>query len=236
MLVSTKVWSQTDLKLGTTPGIKDASAVLDLSSTTKGLLIPRLTTVQMNAITSPTVGLMIYNTDLNCLHYYFSGWKSQCDAANMSGWSILGNANTTPATNFLGTTNSQDLVFRTNNTERLRILSGGFVGINTSAPTSTLDVSGSVAHAITAISTSTTLNGSYSTILLSGSSNNQTLTLPAASTCARRIYIIVNRSTNDWSISPPFLIIDSNNNTSNMIQNKTSNTLQSDGTNWYQIQ
>ncbi len=44
----------------TTP---DASSVLDVSSTTKGLLAPRMTTAQRDAITSPATGLQIYNTD-----------------------------------------------------------------------------------------------------------------------------------------------------------------------------
>lgn len=43
----------------TTP---DASAQLDISSTTKGVLLPRLTTTQRNAIANPATGLMIFNT------------------------------------------------------------------------------------------------------------------------------------------------------------------------------
>lgn len=60
----------------------DPSAVLDLQSTQQGLLLPRLTSVQRNAIVNPVAGLMIYNTDLNCYEGYFpnSGWKSlECD-------------------------------------------------------------------------------------------------------------------------------------------------------------
>jgi hypothetical protein len=47
-----------------------------------------------------------------------------------SFWSVLGNSGTNPSTNFIGTTDSQDFVIRTNNTEKVRITSGGFVGIN----------------------------------------------------------------------------------------------------------
>ena len=140
LFLSAKSWAQTDLKIGDLPGAKSASAALDVASITKGLLIPRMTTVQMNAIASPTLGLIVYNTDLNCLHFYFSGWKSQCDPANLGAWSILGNVNTTPATNFLGTTNAQDLVFKTNNTEQLRILSSGNIGIGISAALYKLDI------------------------------------------------------------------------------------------------
>jgi len=43
----------------------DTSTVLDLSSTAKGLLMPRLTTLQRDAIVSPATGLMIYNTTSN---------------------------------------------------------------------------------------------------------------------------------------------------------------------------
>ncbi|WP_396147337.1 hypothetical protein [Flavobacterium sp.] len=43
----------------------DASAVLDVSSTTKGLLLPRLTAIQRNAIINPAKGLIIFNTTAN---------------------------------------------------------------------------------------------------------------------------------------------------------------------------
>ncbi len=43
------------------------SAMLDVESSTKGLLIPRMTTAQRDAIASPATGLMVYNTTLSCL-------------------------------------------------------------------------------------------------------------------------------------------------------------------------
>ncbi|WP_060873496.1 hypothetical protein [Myroides odoratus] len=48
----------------------DQSAALDIQSgsvTNKGVLFPRMTTAQRDAITTPATGLMIYNTSLNCL-------------------------------------------------------------------------------------------------------------------------------------------------------------------------
>lgn len=51
----------------TTP---DASSLLDIQSTTKGFLPPRMTTAQRDAITIPTVGLLIYNTTINQINYY----------------------------------------------------------------------------------------------------------------------------------------------------------------------
>lgn len=48
----------------------NASAILDLTSTTKGFLPPRMTTTQRNAIASPVAGLMVYDTTLNVIMYY----------------------------------------------------------------------------------------------------------------------------------------------------------------------
>ncbi|MEI6750760.1 MAG: FISUMP domain-containing protein [Bacteroidota bacterium] len=47
-----------------------ASAMLDVSSTAKGFLPPRMTTAQRNAISSPVAGLVIYNTDEKALNIY----------------------------------------------------------------------------------------------------------------------------------------------------------------------
>jgi hypothetical protein len=49
-----------NIGIGTTT--PNASALLDISSSSKGLLIPRMSAAQMNAIASPAPGLVIYNT------------------------------------------------------------------------------------------------------------------------------------------------------------------------------
>jgi len=60
--------------IGTTTPV--ASAILDITSTTQGVLFPRLTTTQINAITSPANGLTVYNTTLAVLCFYDgTGWK-----------------------------------------------------------------------------------------------------------------------------------------------------------------
>lgn len=50
----------------------NASSVLDISSTTQGMLAPRMTTAQRNAIASPADGLMVYDTDLKTFYFYVS--------------------------------------------------------------------------------------------------------------------------------------------------------------------
>jgi hypothetical protein len=47
-----------------------AAALLDVSSTTKGFLPPRMTTTERNAIVTPPAGLVIYNTSTNVLNFY----------------------------------------------------------------------------------------------------------------------------------------------------------------------
>ena len=48
----------------------DNSAMLDVKSTTKGFLPPRMTTAQRDLISSPATGLTIYNTTKNCNETY----------------------------------------------------------------------------------------------------------------------------------------------------------------------
>jgi hypothetical protein len=70
-----------------------------------------------------------------------------------TAWALTGNAIT--GTEFLGTTNAQPLVIRTDNTERMRITETGDVGIGTNTPAATLDVNGTVAFSATATLTNT---------------------------------------------------------------------------------
>ena len=53
----------------------DTSAILDVKSTAKGLLIPRMTTAQRTVIATPGLGLMVYDTDTNTFWCYTgSSW------------------------------------------------------------------------------------------------------------------------------------------------------------------
>ena len=59
-------------------------------------------------------------------------------------WHITGNSGTNPGTNFVGTTDSQALAFRTKNIEQMRILASGNVGIGAVIPLQKLDVNGNI--------------------------------------------------------------------------------------------
>ncbi|MFI5220377.1 MAG: tail fiber domain-containing protein [Bacteroidia bacterium] len=109
----------------------DASALWDMVSTDKGILIPRMTSAQRNGIASPANGLLVYDNTLGKF-YFFNGTIWLPIGGNL-GWSLTGDAGTSPATNFLGTTDSQSLLIKVNNVQAgfLDDNDGVFLGRNT---------------------------------------------------------------------------------------------------------
>ena len=71
LIFSMQLASAQNIGIGTnTP---DSSALLELNSSSKGFLPPRMTTAQRNAIVNPAVGLQIYNTTTDCLEIFGKG-------------------------------------------------------------------------------------------------------------------------------------------------------------------
>ncbi|MCP4091298.1 MAG: hypothetical protein GY746_16130, partial [Gammaproteobacteria bacterium] len=66
-----------------------SSAALEVNSTTKGFLPPRVTTVEMNAIPSPVTGLCVYNTDVNVVCYYNGSSWDCMDAQSLFNKTFL---------------------------------------------------------------------------------------------------------------------------------------------------
>ncbi|NCN95478.1 MAG: hypothetical protein GW917_02020, partial [Bdellovibrionales bacterium] len=62
-----------------------SSAILDIASTTQGFLPPRMTTAQKNAISSPSEGLIVFDTDLDAMVVYSNGlWVKLADSTEVS--------------------------------------------------------------------------------------------------------------------------------------------------------
>ncbi len=81
-----------------------ASAALDVTSTTQGMLVPRMTQAQRNAIAAPATGLLIYQTDNTPGFYSYSGtaWTAVAGSGGTALPSQTGNAGkvlTTDGTN-----------------------------------------------------------------------------------------------------------------------------------------
>lgn len=123
----------------------NASAMLDIVSSSSGLLIPRVALTALNAagpVTSPATSLLVYNTATagttpNAVtpgFYYWDGAKWVAfGGSGGKDWSLVGNAGTTVGTNFLGTTDAVALAFNTNAAERMRILSTGAIAVNSTS-------------------------------------------------------------------------------------------------------
>ena len=62
--------SMGQVKIGDNPGSISPGSVLELESTSKALTLPRMTTVQMEAIPSPIKGMIVFNIDSNCIYLY----------------------------------------------------------------------------------------------------------------------------------------------------------------------
>ena len=71
LLLSKSLFAQ--VAINTTGNQPDNSAMLDVKSTTRGLLIPRMTSTERLAIVNPAAGLMIYQTDAPAGYYYNAG-------------------------------------------------------------------------------------------------------------------------------------------------------------------
>ncbi len=75
--------------VGTSP---NNSAALDVRSTTKGMLVPRMTVAQRNNIATPATGLLVYQTNSTPGFYYYNGsaWTALAGGGGASQWTTDG--------------------------------------------------------------------------------------------------------------------------------------------------
>src|SRR5688500_18626622 len=79
--------------INSTGAAPDASAMLDVASTVKGCLAPRMTTIQRGAIPSPIKGLLVYQIDGVEGFYYYNGstWSFVTTSGTSGAWAVVGN-------------------------------------------------------------------------------------------------------------------------------------------------
>lgn len=115
-------------------GTTSPNGALDVTSTTDGMLIPRVALAATNVatVTTPTISELVYNTFTSAVgpnqvtpgFYYWDGslWNKLAVGNTNTDWTTTGNAGTTPAANFFGTTDNQDIVIKRNNSR------AGYIG------------------------------------------------------------------------------------------------------------
>ncbi|TKD59244.1 hypothetical protein [Flavobacterium sp. ASW18X] len=82
LLVLVSLSSFAQVKIGEDITTIDASSLLELESTTKALVLTRVSNQQMNAI-FPLNGALVYNTDTQCVHYFNgTAWDNLCDGTS----------------------------------------------------------------------------------------------------------------------------------------------------------
>lgn len=142
---SIEVFSQ--VAINSTGVVPDGSSMLDVSSTSMGILIPRVALTASNAagpVTLPQTSLLVYNTATASSgatyvypgYYYNAGTTGAPNwvrvLSNKDAWNVIGNNGTVASAagygtainnNFIGTTDAIDFTLATNNYERMRIKS-----------------------------------------------------------------------------------------------------------------
>ena len=136
LLLGTVAQAQ-NIAINATGAAPAASAMLDITSGTTGLLVPRvlLTSIIVAApIAAPANSLLVFNTNtvvgVNGVSPGYYYWNTPTlrwirFAASPDAWAILGNAGTVAATNFLGTTDNIAVQVRTNNVQRFEFNTAG---------------------------------------------------------------------------------------------------------------
>ena len=135
-------------------GINTAApnAQLDIRSTnqaapsnTDGIMIPKVDAFPSVNPTAQQQGMLLYlttasGTNQPGFYYWDNATTTWIGIVSNKGWEVKGNSSTSPFTDYLGTSDNQPLVIRTNNIEKIRINTNGNTGIGIASPLSKLHV------------------------------------------------------------------------------------------------
>jgi len=244
-------YGSAQVKIGNNPQDINAGSLLELESTTKSLVLTRVTSIEMQAM-QPPAGAIVYNTDENCVFFYNSTqWVSLCIIGanyqvinNEDGTYTFVNDESVGAPVVVNTAPNGEngsVIFSDaagqlteNNSNLYWDNTDTSLGIRTNTPSSTLEVKGSLATDIRFVAGSSIgLSRENHTIIVNGTGLS-TLFLPKASSATGRIYIIKRSPEVDISVFGGYFN-ERNARTTEIPDDKFILWLQSNGFTWEQI-
>lgn len=170
MLAALNGYSQS-VGVNTDGSIADVSSLLDVKSTTKGVLVPRMTLAQRNAIATPATGLLIYQTDGTDGFYVNKGttlspnWQAVSGAGVTGAVSVLNGVSQGTLTTTISDINVRSIIVQYGG------LTGALSTINLTIPSASSYPSGTVLS----FSLSAYITANPSWILTSASSTYHSL-------------------------------------------------------------
>ncbi|MCX6320105.1 MAG: hypothetical protein NTW29_22690 [Bacteroidetes bacterium] len=78
------------VSMNNTSTLANSSAILDMTSTTKGVLIPRMTSLQRTSINTPATGLLVYDTNLSVFMFFNGNNWTNINGNGVSDWNVNG--------------------------------------------------------------------------------------------------------------------------------------------------
>lgn len=237
--------------VGINNGGPAASAQLDITSTTKGLLIPRMTTTQRNAISSPATGLEIFNTTTMQFEFYNgSAWMavggSSVDSTAIvpigtAGVQTLYASGNTLRTSYLAGINSVSVTLAGDTTAQIQLVNDStpgpnmVYGTNPSGRRGFVNMSAQNFGSLHIVNDADyTVASGIGSVIYSNITATRTLTLPAASANVNRVINLAHGG-GSFNVTLSPAIRQSSTVTTATLTSNYYYTLQSDGTDWWLI-